>query len=69
MSDTLAQLLAGGLLILVVAFAGMVGYRIGKRRGMREALEMSDVLEEAYRDESHRKQRPPRLPKPPNVVH
>lgn len=65
MTDTLAQFLVGGLLILVAAFAGVVGYRIGKRRGMVETLEMGD----AYRDEPGREQRPPRPPKPPSVVH
>ena len=68
MTDTLARLLAGGLLILVAAFAGIVGYRIGKRRGMREASEMSDVLEEAYRSEQS-EPRPPRPQSPPSVMH
>ncbi len=68
MTDTLAQFLAGGLLILVAALAGIAGYRIGKHRDRRETPQMSDVLEEAYPSE-RREQRPPRPPTPPNVVH
>ena len=69
MTETLAQFLAGGLLILVAAFAGVVGYRIGKRRGMREASQITDTSVAASRGEPHRKQRPPRPPSPPTVVH
>ncbi len=69
MTETLAQFLAGGLLLLVAAFAGLVGYRIGKRRGRREAIGMTDVPAAAYRGERHREQRPPRPPSPPTVVH
>lgn len=67
MTDTLAQLLAGGLFVLVAAVAGVAGYRIGIRRGMREGL-IGDRPEEAYR-RGRRERQPPRPPSPPRVIH
>ncbi len=68
MTETLDQVLAGGLLILVAAFGAMVGYRVGKRRGWHEALGTSDEPEEASGGK-RRDRQPPRPPTPPTVVH
>lgn len=68
MTNTLGQLLAGGLLVLVAGVAGVAGYRIGIRRGMREGLEIGDLPEEAYRS-GRRERQPPQPPSPPRVIH
>ena len=71
MSDAVAQLIAGVILIGFAAIAAFIGYRLGHRRGMREALLMEDPLRQAYQEEEAARQerRPPRPPEPPSVVH
>jgi len=72
MTDAVAQLIAGGILIGVAAVAAFIAYRLGRRHGIREALQMSDAERQAYQEEeaaARQEQRPPRPPEPPTVVH
>lgn len=50
MSETVAQLIASAILLLVAGGAGYVGYRIGRKRGVKDALQMSDALRDVYSD-------------------
>lgn len=51
MSDAVAQLIAGVIIIGVAGIAAFIAYRVGHRNGMREALLMDDALRQAYQEE------------------
>ena len=69
MTDSVAQLIAGGLVIAIAVVSFLIGHGVGKKRGAREALSFADGLDEPYRGEPRREGRPPRPPTPPTVVH
>lgn len=67
MTDTVAQLIAGVIVIGIAAVAAFIAFRVGHRHGMREALLMDDALRLAYQayqegEAARQDRRPPRPP-------
>ena len=69
MSDTVAQLIAGVIVIGIAGIAAFIAYRVGRASGMREVLQTDDALRQAYQEEEPARQehRSPRPPEPPTV--
>jgi len=68
MTDTVAQLIAGVILIGIAGAAAFVGYRVGVRHGVRHALLLDDANQRGREhEEIVPRQDPP--PPPPTVVH
>ena len=71
MSDTVAQLIAGVILIGVAGIAAFIAYRVGHSHGVRQALLLDEEARHGRQEEEaeRRQERPPRPPAPPTVVH
>jgi hypothetical protein len=68
MTDTVAQLIAGVILIGIAGVAAFIGYRVGLRRGVSQALLLDDANQRGREREEFGQRHDPPSP-PPTVVH